>query len=247
MWGDILEKLKPSDLRIAPGVATLRDHILRAEGAPTNEEILNALKRFYDRHTDLVDTTTLNADDVRTSHPDYVRQLHSYNWQNKQLTKEERDQTSSGVFGDAEGKKRCPIFKKALDKIKASQLFTTIGVGISADVCFGVGGYAGLGCAWDIARREGPKGYGYATLELGLKVGASTNLQVPVFNKLPSQLNTQIYGLVFGVHAFGGAALGVFWTGMRPSDETLLGYAPAVGLGVDFGAAVFGGHISNFG
>ncbi len=47
--------------------------------------------------------------------------------------------------------------------MKASDLFTTIAVGVSAEAIFGIGGLAGLGCAWDIAKREGPKGYGFAT------------------------------------------------------------------------------------
>lgn len=44
MWGDVLENLKPSDLRITPGLATLRrgvgsaDHIMLSQGAPSNQQ-----------------------------------------------------------------------------------------------------------------------------------------------------------------------------------------------------------------
>ncbi len=42
MWGDVLENLKPSELRITPGLATLRrgvgadGHIMLSQDAPTN-------------------------------------------------------------------------------------------------------------------------------------------------------------------------------------------------------------------
>lgn len=168
-------------------------------------------------------------------------QLNSNNWQSKQLTQAEQDQTSTGIFGSGSGK---GIFDDTLNNVKASQLFSTISVGVSAEVIFFVGGLGGLGCAWDIAKREGPKGYGYATAELGIKIAADVNVQCCIFNKLPSELNIDIFGLNVGVYYGLGASFGMFFTG---HDLQVLGYSIAIGVGLGGGAAIFGGHVWNFG
>jgi hypothetical protein len=247
MWGDVLENLKPSDLRITPGLAMLRrgmrsaDHIMLSQGAPSNQQILDGTKRFYGQHQALVDGTTRNTGNVATSNKDYVAQLNSNNWRSQHLTQAEQDQTSTGIFGSASGK---GLFDDTLNNIKASQLFSTISVGVSAELIFFVGGLGGLGCAWDIAKREGPKGYGYATAELGIKIAADVNVQCCIFNKLPSELNLDIFGLNVGVYAFGGASFGMFFTG---NNLEVLGYSIAIGVGLGGGAAVFGGHVWSFG
>ena len=250
MWGDVLENLKPSDLRITPGVATLRrdprsaGHIMLGQDAPTNQQILDGTKRFYGQHQALVDGTTKTTGNVASSQKNYVGQLNSNNWQNKQLTQAEQDQTSTGIFGAPGGSGSGGIFKDTLDDIKASQLFSTISVGVSAEAIFLVGGLGGLGCAWDIAKREGPKGYGYATMEVGLKIALDVNVQCCIFNKLPHELDLDIFGLTVSVYVYGGATFAMFFTS---KDMVVLGYSIAIGVGLGGGAAVFGGHIWNFG
>jgi hypothetical protein len=250
MWGDVLENLKPSDLRITPGLATLRrgvgaaEHIMLSQDAPTNQQILDATKRFYGQNQRLVDTTTQNTNNVADSQKNYVGLLNSHNWQNKQLTQSEQDQTSTGIFGGTGGSGGGGIFGPTLDNVKASQLFTTISVGVSAEVIVFVGGLGGLGCAWDIAKREGPKGYGYATAELGFKIAADINVQACIFNKMPHELNMDIFGLTVSVYYGLGATFAVFFTG---KDTVVLGYSIAIGAGLGGGAAVFGGHIWSFG
>ncbi len=155
--------------------------------------------------------------------------LNSHNWQNKQLTQSEQDQTSTGIFGATGGSGGGGIFGPTLDNVKASQLFTTISVGVSAEVIVFVGGLGGLGCAWDIAKREGPKGYGYATAELGFKIAADVNVQACIFNKMPHELNMDIFGLTVSVYVYGlGATFAVFFTG---KDMVVLGYSIAIGAG----------------
>jgi hypothetical protein len=248
MWGDILENLRPNDIRITPGMARLRHvspgHIMLGAGAPSNDQILAAVKKFYGQNQGLVDGTTNNAGTVANNHKDYVAQLNSHNWQNKQLDQTQKDQTSTGIFGAPGGQGGGGLFGPTLDNIKSTQLFSTITLGVSAEAIVGIGGMGGLGCAWDIAKREGPKGNGYATLELGLKIAADINLQVAIFNKLPSQLTTDIYGLNVGIYYFGGVSFLIFYTGQ---NLDLLGYAIAVGVGVGGGAAVFGGKSWAFG
>ena len=243
MWGDILEGLRARNLRITPRLATLRQHVLLAQGAPSNEQIVAATKNFYGGSQALVDGTTENARDVSKSHSDYVAQLNRHNWQTRQLTQAEQDQTSTGLFGATDGAGPGGIFGPTLDKVKASDLFSTITVGVSAEAVLGAGGLGGIGCAWDIAKREGPKGYGYATLELGLKVEIDVNVQACILNKLPSELDTQIYGLCVGAGGGVAAAFTMFFTGM---GVDVLGYSISIGVGGG-GAAVFGGHIWNFG
>lgn len=250
MWGDTLENLTPSDLQITPGIALLRNtiagrnHLMLSQSAPSNQQILDATKKFYGANQGLVDGTTQNTNSVAASNKSFVSGLNSNNWQNNQLSQQEQDQTSTGIFGGNGGSGSGGIFGPTLDNVKASSLFTTISVGVSAEAMVIVGGLGGIGCAWDIAKREGPKGYGYATLELGLKVAADINVQACIFNQLPSALNTQIYGLTVGVNYGLGATFTMFFTGM---GVDVLGYGISIGVGIGGGASVFGGHIWNFG
>lgn len=250
MWGDVLENLKADQLRIAPGLASLRsvpggaNHIMLSANAPSNQQILDATKTFYGKYQPLVDGTTVNTNSVASTSKTYVSQLNSNNWQSQNLTQPMQDQTSTGIFGQSGGSGGGGLFGPTLGNVTASQLFTTISVGVSAEAIVGIGGLGGLGCAWDIAKREGPKGYGYATLELGLKVAVDINVQACIFNKLPSELSTQVYGLTVGINYGLGATFTTFFTGM---GTDLLGYGIAIGIGAGGGAAVFGGHVWNFG
>jgi len=245
--GDVLEALTPGDLRVSPAlahnaVASPHPRATLAAGAPSNQQILDASKQFYSGHHAVVDATTENAKSVAQSQPAYVKQLNGYDWNSQQLTQDEQSTTSSSIFGSngAGG-----LWGPALDNVKADQLFTTIGVGVSADVQFFIGGAGGLGCVWDIAKREGPKGYGYATGELGLRITAAINVQCVIFNQLPSALSYDVFGLKVSIDAGISLAFQMFYTNL--SSLTLLGFGVGVGVGVGGGATVFGGHIWNFG
>jgi hypothetical protein len=245
--GDILEALEPEDLRVSPAlghhaIAAEQPHATLASGAPSNQQILDATKQFYSAHQTVVDATTVNAKSVAQTQPGYVNQLNGYNWNSQQLTQDEQNTTSSSIFGsNGTG----GLWDNTLDNVKADQLFTTIGVGVSADVQFFIGGAGGLGCVWDIAKREGPKGYGYATGELGIRITAAFNVQCVIFNQLPSALNYDIFGLKVSLDLGLSLAFQVFWTNI--SSLQLLGYGIGVGVGIGGGATVFGGHIWNFG
>jgi hypothetical protein len=244
--GDILEDLEPGDLRVSPALAHYNTapypRATLAAGAPSNQQILDATKQFYSAHHPVVDATTENAKTVAQTQPQYVSQLNGYSWKSQQLTQDEQNTTSSSIFGsNGTG----GLWDNTLDNVKADQLFTTIGVGVSADVQFFIGGAGGLGCVWDIAKREGPKGYGYATGELGLRVTAAFNVQCVIFNQLPSALNYDIFGLKVSIDAGLSLAFQVFYTNL--SNLQILGYGIGVGVGIGGGATVFGGHVWNFG
>ena len=130
-----------------PGISCLpRTH--------AHQRFLDGTKRFYGQHQALIDGTTRNTGNVATSRKDYVAQLNSNNWQSKQLTQAEQDQTSAGIFGSASGN----IFDDTLNDIKASQLFSTISVGVSAEAIFLVGGLGGLGARGTSPSAKVPKG-----------------------------------------------------------------------------------------
>jgi NAD kinase len=238
-----------------PGFGTTlgADHPILAAGPPTNQQILDATKQFYGQNQQQVDTTTTNTS-TASKDSNYVSTLNSNDWKtgqpNTPLTQAMQDQTSVGLFdktggGDGTGQDCTGLFGPTLCETKASGLFSTVSVGVSAELVVFVGGYGGLGCAWDIAKREGPKGYGFATAELGLKVAADINVQAAIFNQLPSQLNENIFGLNVGIYALGGASFTMFYTDIN--NLTILGYAISIGVGMGGGAAVFGGHIWSFG
>jgi hypothetical protein len=247
LWDEAFETLTPEDVRFSPALAHGANgapfpHASFAAAAPSNQEILDASNQFYSAHHAVVDATTYNTKSVAKSQPDYVNQLNGYNWHSQQLTQNEQNTTSSSIFGANGGG---GLWGPTLDNVKADQLFTTIGVGVSADVQFFVGGAGGLGCVWDIAKREGPKGYGYATGELGLRITAAFNVQCVIFNQLPSALNYNIFGLKVSLDLGISLAFQVFWR--FNGQLELLGYGIGAGIGLGGGATVFGGHLWNFG
>jgi hypothetical protein len=255
MWGEVLEQLNVTDLRdgrTQPGLADRlgRDHPLLAGSAPTNQQILDATKAFYGQNQALVDLTTTEGQTAGANQKPFIQQLNANNWQSDQssntLTSSEQNQSSQAIFNQSGGggNDDCGgIFGGTMCNVKASDLFSTVAVGVSAEAIVGIGGLGGLGCAWDIAGREGPKGYGYVTLELGIKVEIDVNIQAAIFNLLPSQLTTPIYGLNVGAGGGLAASFQMFFTG----DLTILGYAIAIGVGAGGGAAVFGGKCWAFG
>lgn len=240
MFGDKLENTRVEDLLITPGLATL-------DSVPSNQQILDAVKRFYSAQQALVDTTATNVKDVSQNDKAYVAKINTNtdDFQHSILTQQAKDQTSTGIFGkDKSGKCDSGIFGPTLCKTKSSNLFSTIGIGLSAEAVLLVGGYGGLGCAWDITGRETPRGYRYSTLELGIKVEADLNIQAAIFSKIPSNLNSKIYGINVGAAYIGGLGLSVFFTGDNLNDP--FGYSVSAGVGLGGGAAIFGGSISNF-
>lgn len=242
--GDILEGLRPEDLRISPALAHPQvGAALRAAPGISNQDAINAMKAFYAAHQSVVDTSTLDTKGGAQNHPSFVNTMNGYSWKSQQLTADEQNSTQNGIFG-ASSSQDGGIWGPTIDHVKADQIFTTIGAGINADVQFFVGGAGGLGCAWDIAKREGPRGYGFATAELGLRVVASLNLQCLIFNQLPSDLNMDIWGVKVSIDMGLSLAFSVFF---QSGTTTPMGYAIGAGVGAGGGATVFGGHIWNFG
>ncbi|TWP36163.1 hypothetical protein [Leekyejoonella antrihumi] len=239
--GDQLEVITADQLVRAGSLHNLAQ---TAGGAPSNAQILNAMKTFYNAHTAVVDGSADNTKTVAQNQPEFVKTMNGYNWQQQQLAADEQATTQAGIFGDTSKAAVGGIFDPALDDIQADHLFSTIGLGVSADVQLFVGGAGGLGCMWDIAQREPCRGYGYATGEIGLRFTAELNVQVFVTNQLPSQTDFNVFGLKVSISLGISLSFATFWYG---NDLTLLGFAVGAGVGLGGGATVFGGHIWNFG
>ncbi|WP_448627744.1 hypothetical protein [Geodermatophilus sp. URMC 64] len=245
--GDVLESLNANDLRISPALAYRSgsgSHVAGTalQSPPSNQQILDATKGFYSGHHAVVDATTLNCRDVAQQQHGYVSTLNSYNWKSQQLTQDEQNTSGNSIFGNGGG----GLWDNTLNNVKADRLFTTIGVGIAADVQFFVGGNGGLGCVWDIAKREGPRGYGYAVGEIGLRIDLTLNVQCVIFNQLPSALDSDVFGLTVGITSGIGLNFSTFWQG-DASNLQILGYVIGAGVGVGAGGTIFGGHVWNFG
>jgi hypothetical protein len=106
-----------------------------------------------------------------------------------------------------------------------------------------IGGTGGLGCAWDLLGRDGPQGYGYAQGEIGIALDVGINIEVVIFNQLPTALSFTTLGIAVGVAAGLGARLSVVLT----EQLDISGFTIGIGVGAGAGAVVFGGHIWNFG
>jgi len=268
MFGDIIENLKVADLRSGIGTPEFSkdlksNHPILAAPRATNQQIIDATQKFYGQHQVLVDTSTTDVSNA-SKNGSFVKQLNSNDWKSQQLTQGMQTDTSKAIFNDSNGgdgslighaaEEQCDpadskckgLFGQTLCQTKASDLFTTISVGVNAEAIFFVGGMGGIGCAFDIAKREQPRGYGFATAELGVKIALDFNVQVGIFNVLPSQLNMDIFGLSVGAYVGGGASFYMFYDASDWKNLKVLGYSVGVGVGMGAGAAVFGGHIWNF-
>jgi hypothetical protein len=246
--GDVLEALRPDELRLAPSIAYAESRpgprgiqALAVDGGPTNQQIIDATKGFYNKNTRLVDTSAVNTGKVSQQQPNFVKTMNSYDWKDQRLTQERTNTVDNGLGIGASGK---GIFDDALDQVDATKIFSTIGIGVSVDVQMFVGGAGGLGAVFDIAKREPAKGYGYATGEAGLRFAVEFNVQLLLLNQLPHELDEWIYGLKVSISPGYSLSFQVFY---RPPGLTLLGYAIGAGVGVGGGATVFGGHIWHFG
>lgn len=243
-FGDTIENLKASDLRIEPSLplALHRSPRLLGSSPPTNQQALDAMKAFYASNQQLVDTSTTDTGNCSQNQGSYVGSMNGFNWKSQQLSASEQSTTQSGIFG-ASGTGG-GIWDNTLNNVKASSLFTTIGVGVGLDLQFFVGGMGGLGCNWDIAKREGPRGLGYATGVVGIGIDVSVNIQCFISNLLPSQLDQDTWGLKVSAHVFGGAMFAVFF---QSGTTTVFAYVVGIGVGIGADASIFGGHVWNFG
>lgn len=243
-FGDVIENFKASDLRVEPSLplALHRSPGLLGSSPPSNQQALDSLKSFYSKNQRLVDTTTTDTGNCSQHHPSYVTTMNGFGWKSQQLSSSEQSTTGNGIFGaDGSGG---GIWGNTLGGVKASSLFTTIGVGVGLDLQVFVGGMGGLGCNWDIAKREGPRGFGYATGVAGIGFDLSVNVQCFISNLLPSELNQDTWGVKVSAHVFGGAVFAVFF---KSGSTEVFAYLVGIGVGVGADASIFGGHVWNFG
>ncbi|GAB6042902.1 hypothetical protein [Endothiovibrio diazotrophicus] len=244
MFAEILDRTTAENMRTSIDISRLpAGHPMLAANAPTNQQILDETKKFYAAHQNLVDIATNNASSAARDKT-FVNELNNNTqaFRNKSLPGGAIQLTSESLFGDAASG---GIFGPILKNIHASDLFTTIGVGVSAQVEVFVGGFGGLGCAFDILNRESPRGYGYATGELGFAVAFDVNLQLLIFNKLPSNLNLGVYGATVTADVGLGATFAPFFT-TEKGTPTILGFSVAIGAGLGLGVSAFAGHIWAF-
>lgn len=243
IFGDALGSLSAHEL-IPDG--TLKDRSAAAVGGPSNAQILQACQQGYAAHQPAVDACTMSSNTwasgpgtaniatIRSQQPDY---------DNKQLGSAQVASTQ-GVFNANADPQNCSgIFGNALCNVNADLLFSTIGLGMSVNADLIIGGAGGLGCAWDIAGREGPQGYGYLQGEIGLAIDVAVNIECVIYNQLPSQLNFTTLGIAVTVGFGLGARLAV----ITDTSLNLRGFAIGIGANVGAGALVFGGHIWSFG
>ncbi|MEI2765327.1 MAG: hypothetical protein V9F82_06525 [Dermatophilaceae bacterium] len=246
IFADALEALSATDLQPVGRLAGVAD--ADRLGTPSNAQILAACQKAYAAHQPAVDACTTSSNTWAagpgrsTGNIATIRsQQGSYN--DKQLGAAQVAQTQ-GVFQANGDPQDCSgIFGPAMCNVNADHLFSTIGLGMSVSADVIVGGAGGLGCAWDIAGREGPKGYGYLQGEIGLAIDVAVNIECVIYNQLPSALSFTTLGLVVEVGYGLGARLAV----ITDTSLDLRGFAIGIGANAGAGALVFGGHIWNFG
>src|SRR3954468_4805239 len=125
--GDVLEALRPDELRLAPSIAYAESRpgprgiqALAVDGGPTNQQIIDATKGFYNKNTRLVDTSAVNTGKVSQQQPNFVKTMNSYDWKDQRLTQERTNTVDNGLGIGASGK---GIFDDALDQVDATKIF----------------------------------------------------------------------------------------------------------------------------
>jgi hypothetical protein len=126
-------------------------------------------------------------------------------------------------------------------------MFSTMGIGVGIDAQFLVGGDGGVGAVWDFLKREPRRGYAYALVEMGLRVSAAVNVQGIFLNELPSAITTHVLGMKISAAAGIGLSLTVFWRAEGKKNLEILGFAPAIEIGVSAGATISYGKLWGFG
>jgi hypothetical protein len=144
---------------------------------------------------------------------------------------------------ELKNKGKCGLWSGSLCKVKETDLWSTVAVGVNANMQLLVGGAGGMGCAWDLAQRERPHGYGYAIGEIGLGITADANVQFFCASRLPSELSLDIWGIIVSLHGGIGATWSLFYA---PGTTDVIAWSIGAGVGLGAQATIFGGHIWSF-
>lgn len=232
LFTKVLDDLHPGRMLRTHTLAGEKELAALGTPPPTNEEILDAARRTYQRHIDVVDLHTLaglkyvQSADGKPN----VAALNSYDWRTK---------AAAPIKPTALAVHTAPAFKAALAAAKADGDVWSLVFGISESAQFIVGEEGGVGIAFALDGSGDSKGEGYLAGKLGLDLDVAVNLNVGIWNESPKNLAGAFYGLEVNLDLEVGVSLGIYVTG---SELQYMGFSVGIGAGVGGGATIVGGY-----
>ncbi len=203
----------------------------KAEPPPSNADILDAVRKIYNSHYEIVDANTLcGGQYVRSSdgHP-RVAALNAYHWKSMQ---------AAPIAPTAEQVYTAPLMKSGVEAATVSSDIWTLVIGVSESAQFIIGEEGGVGVCFALARQPDVRVAAYLAGKLGLDIDVAFNLQLGLWNATPSGLAGDFYGLEVNADVGVGVSLGIF---LR-RDLSFYGFSIGVGVGVGGGATIVGGY-----
>lgn len=188
LYTEHLDVLEPEILPISYPAGMRRPEAeALAAGAPANQQILDACKAAYARHTPAVDQLTLGsigtaqAPDMRPE----ISALHSYDWR--------RQVAAPGLVAPLFSS---PTMAQARQAAFEDGAFLTFFLGIEANVDFIIGGAGGVGVGLPFpSLRPSPLWMAYGGLRIALNIDAAINLDAGIFVEPPSEVAGDYLGI----------------------------------------------------
>lgn len=241
LFGAALDQLHPSTTtrqapaRVAgsPSMAKVALAHAAPHPAPSNQDILDAVRQTYAEHHDWFDGVCRSTHDhIETAEGrSHVAALNAYDWSSKDV---------GPIAPTARDVAQSEHVAAALQVgAPSNRTSTVVGVTVAGQVVVGVEG--GIGVAWDEDRTAG---FLFGSGKLGIEVDASVNLSVGVWNCRVADLAGPFVGLEIAVIDPIGVTFGLY---LSTSDLSFHGFEAAFGVGFASGATLVAGHTVVFG
>jgi len=232
IFSKAIQGINPKNLKISS------DSSIGRLDYPSNQNIVDFCASQYGTWQDLVDFATNTAQNNTNAANNLLQTLSPLQGQSsKQLPQDAVPQfndLSGGIFGD--------VVTKAQNEEHDGTLISTFGLGVEGNVEV-IGGFQGsLGVCFQPNIET--KGYLWQAGDLGLEIALSASLTVVLSSLQPKLFSGGFVGLLVGAPTplvpltlAIGADIGL---------TKVLFFAPAIGIGIDIGASVMIGQLSNF-
>jgi hypothetical protein len=189
LFEDALDSLEAHELPLArPAGFTRAQAFELIEAIPSNQQVLDACRAAYSKHTDAVDQTTLGS--IRTAQsPDLKRNLqalHAYNWDTKIAV----PSLVMPIYHH-------PLMHDTHAAVQQDGSFLTFFLGVQADLDIIIGGEGGVGVGLPFPSNDGtlPIWMAYGGFRIALNIDVGVNINAGIFMEPPSEVAGDFLGI----------------------------------------------------
>ena len=215
------------------------DGVVLADGAPSNQQIIDACAYQYSTWQDLVDPFTncgiqfQSSSAAPSTHSTLTPLLSQQSVSQGQQTTAQSGLTG-GIFSG-------PIAQAQTESHNGTMI-NSIGLGVMGNIAFIIGAQGGV-CV-DFQPGFPTRGVAWGAGTLGLQIGASIDIEVFLSSLQPSQISGSFYGLTVFANLGPGVTLSVAVT---EDLSQIQFFSLGIGVGFALGVAVMAGGMTNFG